>query len=293
MNKMLMTLASGAARLLPMWVKRLIYRLPWLASCIRGNLNRAVPSGLTQVEVAAGGLAGMRLYLDLKSEKDYWLGTYEPELQKGILELVKPGMVAYDLGANIGYMSLLLAKAVESTGSVYAFEAFPQNARRLAQNVALNGLQQRVKIVEAAVSDCSSPLRFWIGPSGNTGKVEGSAGRQGAIYSDSIVVQGYALDDFVYQENHPQPQALKIDIEGGEVLALPGMRRVLTQSHPLVLLELHGPESARVAWSELDSAGYRICHLRPGYPPVASLEELDWKAYLVAFPKRGDVVNDD
>lgn len=281
-----MTLASGAARLLPMGVKRLIYRVPWLASWIRGSLNRAVPSGMTQVEVAGGGLAGMRLYLDLKTEKDYWLGTYEPELQMAILELVGPGMVVYDLGANIGYMSLLLAKAVGSTGLVYAFEALPENVKRLTQNVALNGLDQRVRIVQGAVSDHSAPLRFWIGPSGNTGKVDGSAGRQGAIYSDAIVVQGYALDDFVYQENHPQPEVIKIDIEGGEVLALPGMRRVLTQACPLVFLELHGPESVSIAWRELVSASYRICHLRPGYPSVASLDELDWKAYLVAFPKK-------
>jgi hypothetical protein len=75
-----------------------------------------------------------------------------------------------------------------------------------------------------------------------------------------------------------------MDIEGGEVLALPGMRRTLLEARPILLLELHGEEAARIAWKELSAAGYRIAKLEKGYPQVASLEVLDWKAYLIAFP---------
>jgi hypothetical protein len=67
-------------------------------------------------------------------------------------------------------------------------------------------------------------------------------------------------------------------------LALPGMRRVLAETRPLMLMELHGPESARAAWDALTSAGYQICEMKPGYPRVPSLAALDWKAYLVALP---------
>jgi FkbM family methyltransferase len=287
MAKLVLEIANAAARLLPKGVVRGIYRLPWLAKIIRSSLNRAVSEGLSQVKVAAGGLAGMSLWLDLKTEKDYWLGTYEVDLQAGIGDLVKPGMVAYDLGANIGYISLLLAKAVGETGCVYSFEALPQNLERLEKHIRLNGMQDRVKIVAGAVADRSGPLRFWFGPSGGMGKAEGSAGRQSVDYSDSILLEGCSLDDFVYVENNPQPDVVKIDIEGGEVLALPGMRKVLTQAQPLVFLELHGPQAAQVAWQELVSAGYRLCNLTSGYPAVRSLDKLDWKAYLVAFPASG------
>jgi FkbM family methyltransferase len=285
MANIVLSLASGAARLIPMKIKRLIYRIPWLAGWLRGTLNRAAPSGLTEVKIAAGGLAGMRLLVDLQTEKDYWLGTYEPDLQVAILDLVNPEMVAYDLGANIGYMTLLLAKAVGTNGLVVAIEAFPENARRLAANIALNQMQERVRVIEAAVSDRSAPVQFRVGPSGKMGKIEGSGGRQDTTKAESINVQGYSLDDFVYRDDQPVPDVIKMDIEGGEVMAIPGMRRVLTQARPLVLLELHGSESARVAWSELRAAGYRLCYLKQGYGPITSQDELDWKTYLVAFPE--------
>jgi hypothetical protein len=72
-----------------------------------------------------------------------------------------------------------------------------------------------------------------------------------------------------------------MDIEGGEVLALRGMERLLAEARPLMLLELHGPESARAAWDTLTAAGYRILRMQPGYPPVPSLEALDWKPYVL------------
>ncbi len=97
-------------------VKRGLYRFRPLAGLLRGALNRAAPQGFTPVVVAAGGLQGLSLSLDLQEEKDYWLGTYEPDLQAAVAELVQPGMLVYDVGANIGYISLLLARRVGESG---------------------------------------------------------------------------------------------------------------------------------------------------------------------------------
>jgi FkbM family methyltransferase len=284
MANLLLSFAETAARRLPMSVKQGIYRIPWLAKLVRGGLNRAAPQGITRVKVAGGGLAGMSLQLDLHSEKDYWLGTYEPDLQAGIGDLVKPGMVAYDVGANIGYISLLLAQAVGKTGQVYSFEALSKNLERLEENVRLNGLQDRVEIIAGAVVGQSGQVSFWVGPSGGMGKAEGSAGRESVEYRSSIQVEGISLDDYVYRLDHQPPDVVKMDIEGGEVLALPGMRQVLEQARPLVFLELHGTQAAQVAWDEFSLAGYRLSRLTRGYPEVHSFDELDWKAYLVAFP---------
>jgi FkbM family methyltransferase len=263
-------------------VKRAVYRLGPLAGFIRRLLNRAAPRGFTTVEIAAGELAGARLLLDLQFEKDYWLGTYEPELQAALVDLVKPGMVAYDIGANIGYISLLFARQVGEAGQVYAFEALPANLDRLRGNLELNRVADRVMVIPAAVVEGGHPVQFLVGPSGGMGKAEGSAGRQEVSYSQTITVEGLSLDQFVYEAGNPPPQVVKMDIEGGEVLALPGMQRVLAEKKPLLLLELHGPEAARVAWDCLTAAGYRIYKMRQGFPLVSSWDELNWKAYVIA-----------
>lgn len=273
------------ARLLPMPVKRAVYRFPALAQVIRRGLNQAVPDGPTKVYIAAGGLRGLAMHLDLKNEKDYWLGTYEPELQRAVKHLVEPGMVVYDVGANIGYISLLFARTVAEKGRVFAFEAMPSNVERLQLNMAANSFQDRVIVVSSAVVDEVGPVNFLIGPSRGTGKAEGSAGRTILNCGHSITVPGISLDEFAYQNGNPVPQVIKMDIEGGEVLALPGMIRLISEARPLLLLELHGPEAATVAWDILISRDYRIYRMKPSYPEVKGFEELDWKSYLIAKPK--------
>ena len=236
-----------------------------------------------EVKVAAGDLAGFTILLDMQVDKDYWLGTYEPELQAALRQLIPPGAVIYDVGANIGYVSLLLAKAAGEAGKVFAFEALPSNVDQLRRNVALNAMEKRVTVIDRAVTRATGPVRFLVHASGGMGKVAGSAGREDR-YESEVTVPGISLDEFVYGQGNPPPQVVKMDIEGGEVLALPGMRRVLTQARPLMLMELHGPESSRAAWETLTAAGYEICWMRPGYPAVPALEALGWKAYIVAKP---------
>jgi hypothetical protein len=75
-----------------------------------------------------------------------------------------------------------------------------------------------------------------------------------------------------------------MDIEGGEVLALSGMIRLLSEAPPIIFLELHGSKAAQAAWESLTSSGYKICYMKPDLPIVPSLADLDWKAYLVAIP---------
>lgn len=140
-------------------------------------------------------------------------------------------------------------------------------------------------VVSAAVVDRVGPVNFLIGPSGGMGKAVGSAGRTKLNYGHSIAVPGISLDEFVFQDGNPAPQVVKLDIEGGEVLALPGMTRLLTEARPLLLLELHGPEAASVAWDILNAREYQIYRMARNYPEVRGFEELDWKSYLIAKPK--------
>jgi FkbM family methyltransferase len=284
LQNIILSFAAFVARILPVSFRSSLYKNPSISKAIRQGLNQAAPEGLNETTIAAGNLAGTRMLLDLKAEKDYWLGTYEPQLQATIQELVLPGQIAYDIGANIGFMTLLFAQCVESTGHVYAFEALPANLQRLRDNIALNAVDYRVTIISAAVNDRSSSTKFYIGPSPGTGKLVKSAGRSTITYRESIEVEGISIDDFIYQSGNPAPDILKIDIEGGEVLALPGMSRMLHEKRPVVMIELHGQEAARVGWDLLKKENYRICHMAADFPPILVLQEIDWKSYWVAFP---------
>jgi len=237
-RNIILTLAANLARILPESYKRALYRNPSFSRVVRGGLNLAAPVGLSEVTIAAGDLAGMHMVLDLHSEKDYWLGTYEPELQAAITDLVIPGQVIYDVGASIGFMTLLFARKVGLNGHVFAFEALPANIDRLTRNIELNSFQDRVTVIEAAVQDRSGQTDFYPGPSSAMGKVDGSAGRSSIEYQSSIQVDGVAIDEFIYNSGNPVPVILKIDIEGGEILALPGMSSLLHKIHP-ILQPLH------------------------------------------------------
>lgn len=282
MKKFSLSLFAFFARLLPLSVRQAVYRFPLLARLIRRSMNAAVEDGLTEVEVAAGDLRGYRLLLNLKTEKSRWLGTYEPELAEAARAFLKPGMTVYDVGANIGYLSLLLAHHVRPHGKVFAFEALPSNAERIRRNLALNALENRITLIESAVADRGGEITFFVHESVGMGKVAGSAGRREERYQAEIRVPALSLDDFVYQQGNPPPDAVKMDIEGGEVLALPGMKRLLTEHHPLLFLELHGPESEQAAWQILTDAGYTLHQMTSGYPVIRSPEALGWKAYLIA-----------
>lgn len=284
MNRAVLSLAALSAKWLPMPIKRLFYRIRPLAHWLRASLNRAAPEGLTEVSIAAGRLAGYRMLLDLRLEKDYWLGTYEPELQEAVREFVKPGMIAYDVGGNIGYVTLMLAHAVGEGGLVFVFEPLPQNVKRLRENLALNRLESRVTIIPKAVVEATQEVRFRRGPSHGTGKVESAVGEEFALQGATMAVQGVSLDEFVFREGHPPPNVVKVDIEGGEVLALPGMREILHQMRPLLLLELHGTLASQVAWQVLVQASYSLRWMRRGYPVVKDAALLGRKAYIVGIP---------
>jgi FkbM family methyltransferase len=282
----LLSFAGRAARILPASVKCAFYRLGPLTRLLRDALNRAAPVGISQVQIAAGPLEGLVMALDMQVEKDYWLGTYEPDLAAAIAHFAKPGTIAYDVGANVGYNTLVLGRALGLNGQVFSFEALPENISRLKQNAALNSDVCRFTVIEKAVSDKPGEITFLVHDSDDMGKLVGSAGRE-EDYQQSITVTATSLDDFIYQQGNPPPSLVKMDIEGGEVLALPGMQRMLAEIQPVVLVELHGPESARAAWEMLLANSYTIHYMQAGYPQVDKLDALDWKAYLIGVPKHG------
>jgi len=280
-NNFILKTASQAARFLPDSFKRLLYKLPFIAKPIRRLLNASSPKGLTSIKIASGPARGMRMSLDLHAEKDYWLGTYEPDLQIAAEKLIMPGDHIYDVGANIGYISLIAARLTGESGRVYSFEALPDNITRLKKNIAMNDLFERVHINHCAITDRDEPIIFYTHASGAMGKAAGSAGRD-EDYGESITVKGLTLDHFTQTENLPLPDLIKMDIEGGEANALRGAERILSTKKPTLLIELHGQVAAEQVWHIFHDHGYQIHAINKNFSRITNLDQLDWKAYIVA-----------
>lgn len=280
MGPWLIHVAAAVARRMPTGARLALYRLGPLTRLLRRALTRAAARGVHPVQVASGELQGKWLLLDLQVDKDLWLGTYEPHLADVIRRFTPPGGVAFDLGANVGYITLLLAETVGDAGRVYAFEPLPANLDRLRRAVALNHLEGCIEIVAAAVGERSGAGTFQIHASGGMGRLRGGEGRS-ADFVDSLEVEVIALDDFVFERGNPPPDLVKVDLEGGEGRALRGMSRLLKTERPVLLVELHGGAAQKSVDAILEQAGYATEQLRPDAPGLPG----DKPRHIVALPR--------
>lgn len=164
-----------------------------------------------------------------------WIGWYEKACADYIAAVAKPGMIAFDVGANVGYYTLLLARRVSR---VIAFEPNQANVFYLREHLRLNDIRN-VEVVEAAVAE-----------SNGTGLFSG-AGPTGQLSERGATIRTVRLDDY------PVPDFIKMDIEGGEAAALKGATKILTAQRANWLVELHG-EAGRGATTFLESRGYAI-----------------------------------
>lgn len=188
-------------------------------------------------------------------ETYYWLGFHEADIQRLFAKFIRPGFIIYDIGAYIGFFSLLAGYLAGLNGKVYTFEPLPDNVERTRFNISLNGMQDRVFCVPKAVSDKSGVVIYDDFGRNDWGRISNDgvipAGKNTNMFFESV-----SLDEFVFQQGHPPPNLIKIDVEGGEGKVLAGARQLLIKFRPLIICEIHGPEAARQVSSELSCLGY-------------------------------------
>ena len=190
-----------------------------------------------------------------------WLGRYELGKQRALVSLLRPGDVFFDVGAHVGFYTLLAAMCVGKAGKVIAFEPLPRKLRFLRRHVEINRLSN-VQIMPAAVSDTSGLGRLKIGGNSYTNSLTGEGG------GEDLEVETVALDDLTARLRVPEPDCIKLDIEGAEELALFGARRLLRETRPVVLLATHGDHLTKSCRAVLERLDYRIERLTgPGLAP--------------------------
>lgn len=210
---------------------------------------RAIPADAC-VRVLAGPLRGATWIRGAATHK-CWLGAYEHKKAKTFAEHVSSADVVFDIGANVGFYTLLAARRVGPRGEVTAFEPLPRNIDFLRQHVELNNLEN-VTVVQAAVAESEGTSRF----STQEGFLEGHLVDKGGMEVEMV-----SIDAFVNSRNARSPNVMKIDVEGAELQVLKGAYGVLASARPIIFLATHGDDVHRDCCSFLSDFGYSLTPL--------------------------------
>lgn len=189
---------------------------------------KVIPSTVV-LPVLQGPLRGARWVVG-SATHGCWLGNYEVRKAQLFARTIQEGMTVFDIGAHVGYYSLIASRAVGSAGSVVAFEPLERNLGYLRRHIALNHISN-VQVLDVAVTNRRGNARFEPGADSFLGKLTPGG---------PLEVRTVALDDLVAEGSVPTPNVMKLDVEGAESNALLGATRVLRDARPVILLATHG-----------------------------------------------------
>ena len=225
---------------------------------------------------------GSQMCLDTREsmQRRYFYHCYEAPEAAFLRRWLRPGDHVADVGAHVGVFTLLAAKLVGPTGHAYAFEPIPDNFKRLAGNIALNGYTC-VTAENVAVSDTSGTVMLGLHEERSVGSSTADFSIGGTL--STVQASVVALDEYFHDRNGLR--LLKIDAEGTEPQVLDGARGLLAHNPPeaiLVevnnkLLRRHDSRPADLL-ERLASSGYtvhgfgRFGRLKP-LPSLSRLEE--------------------
>lgn len=179
---------------------------------------------------------GHKMFLDSKDSLNLSLhGIYEEFETELIKREIKKGDVVFDIGANIGYYTLIFAKLVGENGKVFAFEPDPTNFSLLKKNVEINGYKNII-LIQKAVSDKSRKLRLYLceDNKGDHRIYDSGDGRK------SVEIESIKLDEY-FKDSKQKINFIKMDIQGAEWRAVSGMTNLLQQNKSLKIISEFWP----------------------------------------------------
>lgn len=193
-------------------------KFPFLVSLYKKAYFLLAKEGLTKLSI----LSDLNLFV---SNKDSGLGLmlrskgeFEPVQSKLFTRAIKKGDVIFDIGANIGYYTVLASKLVDLKGKVYAFEPDPDNLKLLEKNILLNKCSN-VVVVPMAVSERAGTLTFK--------KDLSNPGESKISEKGNVKVKATTLDKFITSRRIKKIDLIKVDVEGAEINVLKGARTLI------------------------------------------------------------------
>ena len=228
-------------------------------SCAREFFGRLTPyliSFLDQRDVCIRSRRGTRFYLKYPEDigwesliihKDYELGTSD-----FIESFLKEGFVVFDIGANIGWYTILAAKCVGSSGKVHGFEPLPKIFQKLEHNVELNfSFNEAVRLHNVAITSGRSKeieLFSYDGLSHGLTSAKALYGNTDSV--TKVSVQTKTLDEiWIKTLCYGRVDLIKVDVEGLEYDVVEGAQKLIKEVCPLWLLEINYQTSRAFQWT--------------------------------------------
>lgn len=250
------------------WLERTV---DWLR---RGRAAPAPPAARRAFEAVLDRIPGEHLVSVLpegeriRLSAQYRHVTWNPDEYRAFRAAVRPGVTVLDVGANVGAYTLMFATWAGENGRVFAFEPAPDACEGLRTHVAMNGLDARVTIIEAAAASAVGQAAFGVHPSGGSSSLASA----GAAAMPTITVATETIDH-VCRTHGLLPAVIKIDVEGAELEVLKGARNTLALPGLHAFVEFH-PAAWRQAGitradieRELEEQGFVVEPLDPAFDP--------------------------
>lgn len=218
--------------------------------------------------MTAGVGAGLRFDAG-PSNPAYAVGDNEVPVQEALARYLKPGHVFYDVGANVGFFTVIGAKVVGPNGAIFAFEPVPEHAAYVRRNAKLNHFQN-VTVIEKAISDSLGHGELLV--THCAGGAALSTATRPPDVNYALPVDLMSVDELVFRQKFPPPAVVKIDVEGVEINVLKGMSQTLREFKPVVIYEIDdGSQEAFQAKGEycrsfLQGLAYEVKPLKDSYP---------------------------
>lgn len=211
---------------------------------------RMVPYEITVPDF--DGAYRMRLRLSEHMQRRiFWMGFYSADIVALLKNVLTPGMVVVDVGANIGEVTLVSAQCVGNAGSVIAFEPVNVIANRLAEHVRINDLEQVVIIRDALGEAVKKRVPIYASCGQDVSdEHQGLASLYGEGEDQEPIefVNITTLDETVASLCLSRVDLIKIDIEGGELACLQGAENVLRRFRPMLVVEVQAFSARQAGW---------------------------------------------
>lgn len=224
---------------------------------LKSLLESILGSDFKAHRIPIGPIRGRKVFMSPQISLRMWFGVDEPWIARLSQELLRPGDVVYDLGAHVGYTTVLFAHALGGGGEVHAFEILPSTADHLQKTIEANGFEN-VTIHNVGLGIEEAVFDLPVGPTAMTSllakKLDGQESERCSVVR---------LDDYRREKGLPAPTLIKMDIERAEIDCLYGSQEIIKECRPKMIIAFHSKALLREGFFLLTSLDYKL-HDRNG-----------------------------